>query len=571
MTIPTLRYLDTAKDKVPPATIPCDLERLIVSRALIQGVSGSGKSSALRALLEQTYGRVQHLVIDRDGEFATLREKFPYLLVGPDGDVPASPKSAALLTRRVVELGASAIVDLSEMKLPDQRAWVRRSFEELISLPRSLWRPLIVGLDEGHLFCPEQDKAESREAVIGVATLGRKRGFCLVVATQRLSKLDKDAAAELQNKIIGFTDDVDVRRAVEQLGMNTADRQQLRTLEPGQFFVKGPAISRSPVLATIGQTLTQAPPRGQARPPMAPAPKAIQQLAAQLADLPKQAEEETRSIEELQRRLAEKDRKIRELERAKPKAPEAKVEIRTKEIPVDRPVPFIPQEEFKAVIDAAALLNAACGTLAKAAKKAPPKSLPVLQVANASGFSPGGDRVRISGAHGTTVIPRARALDRRAETESFGSLSKAERSVLRVLAQYPEGRTVVQVALLTNYAHSGGGFRNALGSLRSKGLISGDAERLTITDEGTAAAGDVQPLPTGRELLDQWKRQSSKAERLILEALADRAPDAMTPEEIAEVTGYEAGGGGFRNALGRLRTLEVIRGRGQIQLADELQ
>ncbi len=38
--------------------------------------------------------------------------------------------------------------------------------------------------------------------------------------------------------------------------------------------------------------------------------------------------------------------------------------------------------------------------------------------------------------------------------------------------------------------------------------------------------------------------------------------DTLTKEEVAAKAGYEANGGGFNNTLGRLRTLELVRGRG---------
>lgn len=55
--------------------------------------------------------------------------------------------------------------------------------------------------------------AESAGAVIDLATRGRKRGQCAVIATQRLSKLHKDAAAEMKNKLIGGTSPVRPMRA----------------------------------------------------------------------------------------------------------------------------------------------------------------------------------------------------------------------------------------------------------------------------------------------------------------------------------------------------------------------
>jgi uncharacterized protein len=36
-------------------------------------------------------------------------------------------------------------------------------------------------------------------------------------------------------------------------------------------------------------------------------------------------------------------------------------------------------------------------------------------------------------------------------------------------------------------------------------------------------------------------------------------PDALTKEEVAAKASYEASGGGFNNALGRLKTLELVQ------------
>jgi DNA helicase HerA-like ATPase len=58
---------------------------------------------------------------------------------------------------------------------------------------------------------------------------GRKRGFAGIIATQRLSKLHKDAAAEANNVIIGRTWlDADQVRAGDALGLSKADRLKLR-------------------------------------------------------------------------------------------------------------------------------------------------------------------------------------------------------------------------------------------------------------------------------------------------------------------------------------------------------
>jgi len=79
------------------------------------------------------------------------------------------------------------------------------------------------------------------------------------------------------------------------------------------------------------------------------------------------------------------------------------------------------------------------------------------------------------------------------------------------------------------------------------------------------APGDttVGSTPTGAAGL-------GKAERLILETLAQAYPAGLNKEEVAARAGYEANGGGFNNALGRLRTLDLVQGRGELKASDDL-
>ena len=126
------------------------------------------------------------------------------------------------------------------------------------------------------------------------------------------------------------------------------------------------------------------------------------------------------------------------------------------------------------------------------------------------------------------------------------------------------------MAVLTGYAATGGGFNNYLGALRSRGLIQGDGDKLMISDAGIEALGSWEPLPTGSGLVDYWRARLGKAERLILEVLTQVYPEALTKDEVAAKAGYEANGGGFNNALARLRTLELVQGRGELRASDNV-
>src|SRR4051794_32063608 len=118
--------------------IRIDLPTLINSRLLVQANSGAGKSWLLRRLLEQSHGKVQQIVIDPEGEFSTLREKFDYVLAAKGGDTAADPRSAALLARKLLELNVSAIIDLYELHPQERKHFVRVFFESMINAPKEL-------------------------------------------------------------------------------------------------------------------------------------------------------------------------------------------------------------------------------------------------------------------------------------------------------------------------------------------------------------------------------------------------------------------------------------------------
>jgi hypothetical protein len=253
-----------------------DLPKLMRSKLLLQANSGGGKSYMLRLILEQTHGKVQQVMIDTEGEFLTLREKFDYVYCAPTGgDAVATPGTATLLARRLRETRVSAIIDIYELPLPQRQKFVRRFIEEFMAAPKKLWHPCLIALDEAQDYCPESGKgeSESKAAVIDVQARGRKRGLCTILATQRLAKLSKDAAAECQNKLIGLTtlpDDQD--SAAKELGMKPKDSIQiLRNLEPGHFFAYGPALSKTVVEVFGGPVQTKHPEVGEKLPPL-PAP-----------------------------------------------------------------------------------------------------------------------------------------------------------------------------------------------------------------------------------------------------------------------------------------------------------
>ncbi len=93
-----------------------DLVELLATRLLVQGNSGSGKSHLLRRLLEQSAGLVQQIVIDPEGDFVTLSERFGHVVVDADGDEAALQAIAA----RVREHRVSVVLNLEHCDVEGQ-------------------------------------------------------------------------------------------------------------------------------------------------------------------------------------------------------------------------------------------------------------------------------------------------------------------------------------------------------------------------------------------------------------------------------------------------------------------
>lgn len=233
------------------AAVPIDVDTLLVSRLLVQATSGGGKSWALRRLLEQIYRFAPQIIIDPEGEFATLKDKFRYVLCSEeeDADIPLSSIAPASLAAELFRTGLSAIIDLSDYQFEARLEFVAEFVQALVDAPRDIWKPVVVVVDEAHLFAPQRgdntpELKASRRACIDLTARGRKRGLCPVMATQRLAKLHKDIAAELNNKLIGLTLlDIDMTRAADELGMTfRAARELLGRFGPGEFVALGPAF-----------------------------------------------------------------------------------------------------------------------------------------------------------------------------------------------------------------------------------------------------------------------------------------------------------------------------------------
>ncbi|WP_315925282.1 ATP-binding protein [Mesorhizobium sp. SP-1A] len=239
-----------------------DLEELLATRLLVQGNSGSGKSHLLRRLLEQSAPWVQQCVIDPEGDFVTLADRFGHVVV----DAQRTEAELTRIAGRIRQHRVSVVLNLEGLDVEQQMRAAAAFLGGMFDAERDHWYPVLVVVDEAQLFAPMaagEVSDEARKLSLGAMTnlmcRGRKRGLAGVIATQRLAKLAKNVAAEASNFLMGRTFlDIDMARAADLLGMDKRQAEMFRDLARGHFVALGPAMSRRPLPVTIGPVETSA-------------------------------------------------------------------------------------------------------------------------------------------------------------------------------------------------------------------------------------------------------------------------------------------------------------------------
>ncbi len=584
-----------------------DAETLIGTRALVQGKSGSGKSHLVRVILEQTIAKgVQSIVFDPSGEFKTLREKCELLIAGHEADgadVPLEIRSAKQLLRRVAETRISCVLDMSELSKKEQREFVRIGLDTLHNLPRKYWGPRIIVIDECQVYAPESGKGKSDalEAVVATANEGRKRGHCLIAVTLRLSALSKDVTAELQNKLIGNTDHIDLKRAQDALGCTAEDREKLRKFKPGEFYATGPALNTQDLERFMGRPSTTTHPKPGAHHKLkAPQPSRSvkQRILKEFETLPPSKEEEEAQT------LADAKKKIRELEKelkkGSPKITGAVVsEVRKLKKKIAE-MSRASMEAYEEGVEEGQL---------KAAKEFNRQLKPYLSklrklddavhnlMARASGI--GGDLreqtqeielvvkafipTEQKPKKGFEKMPKRRGTDevdgprlpkpnrkvdgpkkKVAVTAGSGtekpefSWKSVPGSFLSVLIQY-HGTDLKprRVAALAGVPFKKSTTRGAIAKLLQYGYVERLDGLLVATDDAVARfSGSVEPLPSGEDVVEQWKQKlGSGVPRRMFDAAIELGSDGepIDPDELAAAIGVDRGSSTFRGAATKLK------------------
>jgi len=561
----------------PGLNLPAD--EAIAQKFGFIGRSGSGKSYAAMKLAELFLSiGAQVIALDWVGLWWSLRlaanGKAPgfehvYIFGGEHADVPLEPTSGALMADLVVDKHISVVLDVMHFRKAERTRFATAFAEQFFHRKKTARTACHLFIEEAQAYLPQMVRGEEARMVgvfEDIGKVGRNYGIGNSLISQRPQAINKDVLNQIEVLLAFQTNGPQERKAIagwtaENTTAGAAMMQALPTLPVGHALVWSPQWLRIAERVHILPRQTynaSATPTGKAK-QIAPQTLAPAELES-LGDAIKATVERSKADDprELRKQIAELKKQL--ATPATPTAAPAAPKVIEKPVVTDKQIAAVQKlvDQLDALASKADDLSDRCvsaaaalrADLAKAIQQPPPKPQP----------STAGRLVEptITRMHATPLQP---IVKRAAPSDGNGvALGKAERAILTVLAQHPDGCEKGKLTLLAGYRYSGG-FRNSLGALRTAGYIVGSNEStMRITDAGVAALGEFDPLPTGDALRDYWLSHPSfgKAERAILAALFEH-PDGLDAPALCQRTGYEYSGG-FRNSLGALRTAGLLVG-----------
>lgn len=568
-------------------------------------VRGVGKTHNASVMVEEMLGvGAQVVVIDPLDAWWGLRSSadgkkpgVPIYVFGAPGsdhsDLTLEPGAGSLLADVVVDEGISVVLSLRHMSKAKARQFVAEFAERLYHRKGEQDRrtPLHVVIDEADAYVPQRllnsdaYAARAHGSIDDLVRRGRSSGIGVTLISQRAAVISKDVLTQCSVLVALRTTSKQDRKALDEWieAHDPGDRraefmQTIANLDVGEAWVWSPGWLDVFVRVKFRRRTTfdssATPKAGETVViPKARAAVDLDALGARMAATIEQAD--ARDPVKLRAKIAELEQALAVQPAALALAPpepdpalveyvatveqqnfDLRRECADKTSAITKMVTYLDDLGKRSTATATELAMAlergsASATeppFRPAAPTAPPQALPAAPA---------------------PTPPRTPAVPPASQGTGAGAPSLGKgmpRDILRVLAQFQEGRTRTQVALFIGRKASGGGFQNAVRDLRKSGWLDpGPGDPLRITTEGLLALGEYTTLPTGEALLDFWLAKVGKPGSMphdILAALVvgTRRGVVYTPAQVAEIIGRTATGGGYQNAYRTLRGHGLLNG-----------
>lgn len=560
----------------------------------VLGITGSGKSYAVRGLVEQLLDRGDRVcIIDPKGDWWGLKSSadgksagFPVVIFGGDhADVTIDGHSGAAIGELVATGNRPCIIDLIHFSNADKARFAAAFMSELFRKNKGR---LTLVLEEAHEFAPQRPMGEETMLLHWTNKLlsqGRSRGVQVIMASQRPAKVHKDSLTQAQVLIamrsIAVQDREATKAWVDGVGDKDAAKKVMDTLARlgvGNGWVYAPGIDilqmvNFPRINTFDSGAT---PDGQDAPmPTGWASVDLGELSAKLATVKVDAESNDPKV--LKKRIAELEAKVGKgasedefrLERSRAYQTGfdeglAEGVLRGK------------KEERQSITDFITGWNMT-GSFDQQKRDHTAPS-PALQAGRSSGAE---SNFRPENGSLESASGRDRGLNTRAaEPQALSGGNRAARaedqaapgpdlprSLFKIIEALHWWKSLgfaspsrVQVAFVAGYTPSGGTFSRYCSDLKSRGLID-------YPDDGciglTAQAPKVYGVGSNRvdareDLHEKVMTMVDKPLQKILQVVIDAKGKPVGRTEVAEKAGYEASGGTFSRYCSTLKSLCLI-------------
>lgn len=546
-------------------SLPIDF---VTERIAFLARTGAGKSGGMRVLFEAFLDTKQFAIfVDPKGDAwgiraAGIEQGYPVLVMGGDhGDVPLEASAGKVIAEFLVRERVSTVLDISDFGKADMVRFVTDLASTLYRRNREV---VHVFLDEADMVAGEKFyDPKCLEAIQLIQNKGRHRGFGVTLATQRSAMINKSV----------------LYASGTLIAMQTTAPKDIKVVRDWLEVVATPdvvkeVVSVLPVLKTREALIYS--PQYLGGDTVRIAFKSFKTFDSMRTPKPGETRQQPKSLADIDLSVIQRDMAAT-IEKAKAEDPkeirkkyEAQIaelknqlknnqpDLKTVEKQINAGIQAYVDESRRVQAENAKLFNDLRGRLEK-----------IGQLAHLNGNAP-------AIAEYKPIQPRV-VVDRPAPTprkqaDSNSSIGQSGlRRILVALAQRPQGLSTRQIGVRAGLSSKSGSFNTYMSRARSNGWVVGERGHVQITDEGIAALGDYDPLPTGDALLQHWLSDlgDSGAAR-ILSTLAEAYPQTLSKNQVAERAALSGTSGSFNTYLSRLRSLELIEGRGELKASEEL-
>ncbi len=580
-------------------TLPAD--EAVTQKYGFIGRSGSGKSYASMRLAELFLEHgAQIIALDWVGIWWSLRLaangkdagfKDVYIFGGEHADVDLRPESGALMADLVVDKHISVVLDVMHFRKAERTRFATAFAEQFFHRKKTARTACHLFIEEAQAYLPQMvrgDEARMVGVFEDIGKVGRNYGIGSSLISQRPQAINKDVLNQVEVLLAFQTNGPQERKAIagwtaENTDAGAAMIQELPKLHVGHALAWSPQWLRVAKQIHISERVTydaSVTPTHKAKAirPKTLDPADLAQLGEQItatiekakADDPRELRKRIKELEAAASRfatsnvVAKKEVKVEALTQADRDLLvkierrlgdvllsigesdlyvhniEAKITQQIQKIGAKRDVFIAQVNKVEKLLTAISRHQPTPEPQALSPEPRTPSAAPLRSAAVASTRPP--------------VI--------RPDTNGSGP-SPSELRMLDVIAgATPDGIDRTSLAIYSGYSVHGGGFRNTLSALNTRGLIQKrNDQRIALS---TQAEAEYFPKGTPRgmteeEVRDVWRNKLSPSEWRMMATIIAADGHGITRQDLAANCNYEVGGGGFRNTLSALSTNAIIR------------